>query len=242
MAHSTIRCRYHNAFEAVHRLGGWTSGLTLHPTSPLPLPSPATPTWLNCRKLPIVTERLSAHALRIHFTYSNPPPGTTIRLSTCPLLEWHAFATINNPAAPGFSVIVSDAGDWTKALIASPPRELWVRRTPTCGVLRIAPLFDSILLVATGSGIAPCLPVIMARQTRTYGSDIAAIVDALGANTRIHNTSTMGRPNMLAIVMEMYRQTGSEAVIVISNPKLTLRLVRELEVQGVPAFGPIWNS
>ncbi|KAA8573170.1 hypothetical protein EYC84_003679 [Monilinia fructicola] len=121
-------------------------------------------TWLNCRKIKVQSEQLSTHALRIYFDYVTPSPGTTIRISSRPLFEWHAFATVADPKRDGFSLIISNAGDWTKKLINEPPKEIWARRTPTCGVLRIAPMFRSILLVATGSGIAPCLPVILAHK------------------------------------------------------------------------------
>lgn len=280
MAYPTIRAKLHNAFEIVHRLAGWTSLALLWclvvldgviATSPGESTAHAVfssvnvwlvfistcsviSTWLNCRKIAVKSERLSSHALRIHFDYASPQPGTTIRLSSRPLLEWHAFATINDPKEPGFSVVVSNAGDWTKRAVNSPPRELWVRRTPTCGVLRVAPMFRSVLLVATGSGIAPCLPVILANQTQihlfwstrdpfeTYGPDIAAVIQGMGKRAHIHNTSTMGRPNTLPIITDMYRYTGSEAVFVISNPKLTIDLVLDLEALGIPAFGPIWDS
>ncbi|RFU31721.1 hypothetical protein B7463_g4575, partial [Scytalidium lignicola] len=280
MAYPTIRAKIHNSFEVVHRLAGWSClallwcQVILDALSDLPpdrSPSAAVfssvnfwlvftstcsvvSTWLNCRKIPVQSERLSSHAVRIYFSYTNPQPGTTIRLSSRPLLEWHAFATVKNPKEDGFSVVISNAGDWTKKLINTPPREIWVRRTPTCGVLRIAPMFNSILLVATGSGIAPCLPVIMAQKTQislfwstrnpleTYGPEIAAVVLSLGKNAHIHNTSTIGRPNTLPTVVDLYKRTCSEAVIVISNPKLTINLVLDLESLGVPAFGPIWDS
>ncbi|RDW81841.1 hypothetical protein BP6252_02953 [Coleophoma cylindrospora] len=280
MAHPSIRAKLHNAFEIVHRLAGWSSlallwtftvlDTDINRRSTQSLASALfgsaniwlvfistcsiVVTWLNCRKIQVQSERLSSHALRIKFDYDTPQPGTTIRLSSSPLFEWHAFATWSQPDQKGFSLIISNAGDWTNRLINNPPREIWARRTPTCGVLRIAPMFNSVLLVATGSGIAPCLPVIMANQTRislfwstrdpltTYGSEIGDIVTALGKNAYIHNTSTMGRPSTLPIVLQQYKETGSEAVIVISNPKLTLRLVQDLEHMGVPAFGPIWDS
>jgi len=211
-------------------------------------------TWTNCRRITVISERLSSHALRIYFDYASPQPGTTVRLATRPLLEWHAFATIAEREKDGFSTIVSNAGDWTRQLIQNPPKTLWVRRTPTCGVLRIAPMFKSIVLVATGSGIAPCLPVIMARQTRitlfwstrdpleTYGSKVGDVVLGMGTDAVIWNTTTQGRPNTLPTVLEMYERTEAEAVIVISNPKLTINLVLDLEGLGVPAFGPIWDS
>ncbi|ESZ91546.1 hypothetical protein SBOR_8080 [Sclerotinia borealis F-4128] len=115
-------------------------------------------------------------------------------------------------------------------------------------------MFRSILLVAIGSGIAPCLPVILAQNTRislfwstrdpltTYGDEIGGIIKALGSNAYIHNTTTMGRPATLPLVIQQYRDTDSEAVIVISKAKLTIKLVQDLEFIGIPAFGPIWDS
>ncbi|KAM3067563.1 hypothetical protein ACMFMF_009562 [Clarireedia jacksonii] len=264
MAHPSMRAKLHNAFEIVHRLAGWSClGLlwTLiildadigRGTQKLSITIAKSPNiWLL---LPAVrSEQLSSHALRVYFDYTHPQPGTTIRISTSPLFEWHAFATVAKPDEDGFSLIISNAGDWTKRLIQNPPSKIWARRTPTCGVLRIAPMFNSILLVATGSGIAPCLPVILAQRTRinlfwstrdpltTYGDEIGGIIKGLGKSAYIHNTSTMGRPNTLPLVLQQYRDTNSEAVIVISNPKLTIKLVQDLEYLGIPAFGPIWDS
>ncbi|KAH7174548.1 uncharacterized protein B0J16DRAFT_388372 [Fusarium flagelliforme] len=280
MAYPSIRAKIHNAFEAVHRFAGWSTLILLWAMTILEAKLGTPPgrslavsvfcsaniwllfiatfcvisTWLNCRKIEVESERLSTHALRMYFNYANPQPGTTIRLSSRPLMEWHAFATVNNPKENGFSVVVSNAGDWTNKLVTDPPRYIWARRTPTCGVLRIAPMFKSIVLVATGSGIAPCLPVILAKQTKvtlfwstrdpfkTYGPNIASIIEEMGDDAHIHNTSTMGRPNTLPTVLDLYKKTESEAVIVISNPKLTIDLVLDLQALGVPAFGPIWDS
>lgn len=64
----------------------------------------------------------------------------------------------------GYSLVVSRAGDWTGRQIENPPRALWVRGIPTCGVLRIVPLFRRVVLVATGSGIGPCAPCILEQR------------------------------------------------------------------------------
>jgi NAD(P)H-flavin reductase len=280
MAHPSMRAKLHNAFEIVHRLAGWsclgllwtliildadierprtqrlTHALVMSPNIWLLTLCTCSIiiTWTNLRNTVVRSEQLSSHAVRVYFDYTHPPPGTTIRISSSPLFEWHAFATVAKPGEDGFSLIISNAGDWTKKLIQNPPSRIWARRTPTCGVLRIAPMFNSILLVATGSGIAPCLPVILAQKTRinlfwstrdpltTYGDEIGGIIKNLGKNAYIHNTSTMGRPNTLPLVLQQYHDTNSEAVIVISNPKLTIKLVQDLEYLGIPAFGPIWDS
>jgi NAD(P)H-flavin reductase len=197
---------------------------------------------------------MSPHAVRLYFTYTNPTIGTAIRLSERSLIEWHTFATIAKPDEKEFSVIVSNAGDWTSRQIKTAPTKLWVRGVPACGVLRIAPLFRSIVLVATGSGIGPCLPVIYARQLparifwstphpdQNFGPEVISAVKEADPNDVIHNTKTMGRPDMVAITYRLLRESGAEAICIISNKKLTQMVVYAMESRGIPAFGAIFDS
>ena len=61
-------------------------------------------------------------------------------------------------------MVVSRAGDWTTKQIKNPQTHLWVRGIPTCGVMRIVPLFRRLVVVATGSGIGPCAPHILEKR------------------------------------------------------------------------------
>ncbi len=92
--------------------------------------------WVTLRRVNVETEVLSDHAIRLHFDYVSPVNGSFTRLSERPLLEWHSFATIaavEQAGAPsqGYSLVVSNAGDWTKRQILNPPRQLWVRGVPS---------------------------------------------------------------------------------------------------------------
>ena len=138
--------------------------------------------WVRLRKVPVRAEVLSNHAVRLYFDYGTsantsliyglilsllsvtPVPGTFTRISESPLFEWHGFATVPEPGKKGYSLVVSRAGDWTSRQIESPPTHLWVRGIPTCGVLRIVPLFRRLVFVATGSGIGPCAPCILEKR------------------------------------------------------------------------------
>lgn len=187
MAYPTIRPKFHDQFEWTHRFAGWTtlalvwahivvSTASLTPAGvPLGgelLRSPAiwlvtlttlsiAMPWIRLRKVNVVVEPLSKHAVRLYFDFCTPPPGRAVRITDNPMREWHAFATVTEPDKPGFSIVVSRAGDWTGRTIENPPTRIWTRGVPASGVLRMAPLFNKIVLVATGSGIGPCLPVIM---------------------------------------------------------------------------------
>jgi hypothetical protein len=279
MAHPTLRRKFHNHFELVHRFCGWTAlalvwvqtillADSLRGETPLGkalLQNPgfwliaiATASiiypWLWLRKVNVRPEVLSKHAIRLYFDYCTAGVGTGIRIATNPLLEWHAFAAIPKPGVKGFSIIVSNAGDWTKATIENAPTRIWKRGLPAAGVLTIAPLFKKIVLVATGSGIGPCLPVIMAKRVpcriiwstpdpvETFGQGIIDVIFECDPQAIIHNTRTAGRPDLPQLAYSVYKASSAEAVCVISNQKLTEKVVYEMESRGVPAYGPVWDS
>lgn len=286
-AYPTFRAKHHDIFERVHRFSGWTilalfwvlvvlSANVSRGTSSLSKALRRDPTmyllvistisvilpWLRLRKVSVRSEVLSSHAIRLHFEYTNTYPGTAIRISERPLIEWHAFATVAKPGTDGFSLVVSNAGDWTKRQIGRVPSKLWVRGVPACGVLRIAPLFKSIILVATGSGIGPCLPVLLAKKVpmrvfwstpnpeQTFGKDIMASVKGADPKAVIWNTRTQGKPDMVQEVWKLVAESGMrangrwevEAVCVIANKKVTQMVVRGMEVRGMAAYGAIFDS
>jgi hypothetical protein len=280
MAHPKVRAKYHNQFENSHRLLGWTSLALLWAQTvlvadsmrgKLPLghallhnPSMwmlavATASiiypWLLLRKVKVRSEPLSSRAIRLHFDYCETYPGTAVRISHSPLKEWHAFATIAKPGVRGFSLLVSKAGDWTADTIERMPTHAWKKGVPACGVLAIAPLFKKIVLVATGSGIGPCLPVIMANKVpcrvlwstphpeATYGQEIIDAVMACDPEALIINTKAQKeRPNLAALAYQLYRESGAEAVAIISNASVTEKFVYDLESRGIPAYGAIFDS
>ncbi|KAF2683283.1 acetyl-CoA synthetase-like protein [Lentithecium fluviatile CBS 122367] len=279
MSHPSIRAKHHDAWEHSHRLGGWVALLLLWiqtmfvtrdlayriSTSQAYLHSPPiwllTITsiavifpWIFLRKVPVRSEVLSSHAIRLWFDYTTPAVGTSVRLAERPLGDWHGFATITNPNGKGFSLVVSNAGDFTKRTISRAPSHIYVRGIPACGVLRIATLFKSVVLVATGSGIGPCLAVILAKKIpcrilwtapnpeQTFGKEIIDSVLDCDPKAVIHNTRTQGKPNMNLLAYQLWKESGAEAVCVISNKTFTTRIVYAMETRGIPAYGAIFDS
>jgi hypothetical protein len=166
----------------------------------------------------------------------------------------HGFATITNPNGGGFSLIVSRAGDFTGRTIDRAPSQIYVRGIPTCGVLRIATLFKSIVLVATGSGIGPCLAVILAQKVpcrilwtapnpeETFGKEIVDSVKTTDPHAVIWNTRIQGKPDMSLLAYKLWKESGAEAVCVISNKRFTTKVVYDMECRGIPAYGAIFDS
>ena len=224
--------------------------------------------WLRMRHRNVTPEVLSSHAVRLHFDDAKLQTCRGYRLSTNPLMENHGFATIpdatpseleagiaNPPRPKSYSVLVSKAGDWTSAMIANPPSKIWTRGAPTTGVLRIASLFKPIVVVATGSGIGPCLSFLQvlphypmrviwsARHPhKTYGPDIMKAVVRADREALVLDTQVTSKPDLSGLSFALAKSIGAEAVVIISNPWTTRKVVFDLESRGVPAFGAIFDS
>lgn len=215
--------------------------------------------WLFLRKVNVDAEVLSDHAVRLHFDYTVPVNGSFTRLSFRPLLEWHSFATIPAPEPvndrpKGYSLVVSNAGDWTKACIQKGPTKVWVRGVPVCGVMRITTLFNRVLVMATGSGIGPCLGHLQnppcetqlfwstPNPEKTFGQDMIDSIRSKVPDAVIHNTKTQGRPDMVKMGYNLAKSFRAEAVVIIANEKITKKVVYGLETRGIPAYGAIWDS
>ncbi|THH10322.1 hypothetical protein EW145_g1404 [Phellinidium pouzarii] len=286
-----LRLIAHDRFERTHRFLGWTAvalvwclivlltddyrkpthklGTALLKSPPFWLVVVLTLSiilpWARLRKYPVRAEVLSEHAVRLHFDYGiTPIAGSFTRISDSPLLEWHSFATMTEPSKEGsYSIIISRAGDWTSKQIEEPPSTLWVRGIPTCGVLRIVPMFRRVVLVATGSGIAPIAPHIFAQRVpirllwvspnirKTFSDKLVddvlkaspdAVVHGDYSLLRILYTREHGRPDMVKLSYRLYREFEAEAVCIISNQSLTQKVIYGLSSRGIPAFGAIWDS
>ncbi|KAK7425592.1 hypothetical protein QQZ08_007915 [Neonectria magnoliae] len=267
LAWPTMRKKYHDVFEMTHRFVGWTMlalfwaqvVLTNRDGAPEVATMSVASSWLFLRKVPVEAEVLSDHAVRLHFDYTVPVNGSFTRLSRRPLMEWHSFATIPAPEATngrpkGYSLVVSNAGDWTKSTIHQPPAHIWTRGVPTCGVMRIATLFNRVVLIATGSGIGPVLGHInnpscatqviwsTSRPEKTFGDVLCKSITSKIPDAVIHDTKKLGRPDLVKMGFNLAKSFRAEAVIIIANEKITKKVVYGLETRGVPTYGAIWDS
>ncbi|MEU1551427.1 hypothetical protein ABZ517_01695 [Streptomyces scabiei] len=262
-----FRSRFHDRFEKIHRFGGW-SALALFWThtllggqGPVALGVLAVVTfsvalpWLRLRKVDVRVERPSPHVALARFDHGVTPfAGSSTAISRSPLTEWHSFANVPSPGEPGFRLTISRAGDWTGSFIDDAPAKVWVKGITTAGVANIETLFSKVIYVATGSGIGPCLPHLLAAEVpsrlvwatrdprRTYGDELVDEILAVQPNALVWDTSQHGKPDMVRLAYTAYRDFGAEAVICISNKKLTWQVVHGLEQRGIPAYGAIWDS
>jgi len=212
--------------------------------------------WLRLRRVPVTVERPSPHAAIVSFDHGVTPAfASAVGISRSPLREWHAFATVTTPGRSGYRLLISRAGDWTGRFIDDPPSHVWVRGTPVSAPMaKVALLYERVVYVATGSGIGPVLGQILAERvparlvwsTRdpraTYGDGLVDELERAQPDAVIWDTTERGKPDLVHLACEAYRDFDAEAVFVVSNQPTTRRLVQRLEQMGIPAFGPIWDS
>ncbi|KAL2830017.1 hypothetical protein BDW59DRAFT_141625 [Aspergillus cavernicola] len=211
--------------------------------------------WILLRKVKVTPEYLSPHAVRLHFTHTTTTFGKGIQLSNHPLQDWHGFATFPDPDGKSFSSLISKAGDWTSACIKNQPTHLWKRGVLIYGFAYAMRVYKRVLIVTTGSGIGPCLSFLgdenrpklrVIWQTRapkrTYGKEVLNLVGKMDPNPVIIDTNSSGRLDMIPLIRQVAREFDAEAICVISNPRVTKKVVYELESSGIPAYGPIFDS
>lgn len=276
----TIRAKYHNQFELMHRFGGWTSlllfwvhtmlfigaqrGATPYGEALLNAPSFWLLTvvtisiilpWLRLKKVDIDIVSPSDHVALVRFNHGVTPfAGSSTTVSRSPLTEWHSFANVPSPYEEGFRLTISRAGDWTGQFIDDKPKKVWVKGIPTAGVGNIDKLFKRVVWIATGSGIGPTLPHLLAQEVpahlvwstrdarKTYGDELVDEILEVEPNALIWNTDDRGRPDLVKLAYEAVQKFDAEAVICISNQKLTRQVVYGMESRGIPAYGAIWDS
>ncbi|MBC9713556.1 hypothetical protein H9Y04_13350 [Streptomyces sp. TRM66268-LWL] len=264
-----FRARFHDRFELIHRFGGWTALLLFWAHTLLLARGPGEPgiwvlagvtfsvalPWLRLRKVDVAIERPSSHVALARFDHGVTPfAGSSTAISRSPLKEWHSFANVPSPGRPGFRLTISRAGDWTGSFIDDAPERVWVKGITTAGVANIETLFSKVVYMATGSGIGPCLPHLLAAEVparlvwatrdprKTYGDRLVDEILAVQPDAVVWDTGKDGKPDMVRLAYAAYRDFGAEAVICISNKKLTWQVVHGLERRGIPAYGAIWDS
>lgn len=281
-AHPRLRAKFHNTFEHTHRFGGWASlvvlwvntGISslvasssrrLYQSPALWLLAATTAIiilpWLRMRRVPITAELVSNREVKLTFPYANMPYTSTTRFSCTPLADWHAFATIPCADSNSAQIIISRAGDWTSSLIANPPSHLYIRTPTAKNFLAFTPLFNSVLLVATGAGIGPMLsllksPIIAQMQAQgkavrvmwcVHGADaphwafVQDTIRSVDPQPQIFD-SRIFKPDIAFEAKYMMHRCGLEAVMVVSNVQVTQNVVREVKAVGGAAYGAVFDS
>ncbi|KAF1919340.1 hypothetical protein BDU57DRAFT_512387 [Ampelomyces quisqualis] len=276
-----IRELLHNSFERSHRWGGWSALALLWINSGIHTKIDATHAlykspsiwllavttfliilpWLRIRRVAIQAHLISSREVMLTFPYKDMPPNSTSRFSLAPLKEWHAFATIPSKDGSSAAILISAAGDWTKKIIANPPSRIWIRKPAAANFLAFTPIFNSVLLVATGAGIGPMLSLLSSPAIKSMQADgkrirvMWCVYDPNAPHwafvqTAIRNVDPMpkifdskqGRPDIAFEARHLAHKHELEAVMIVSNKKVTNDVVREVKAHGGAAYGAVFDS
>ncbi len=278
-----IRRRFHNTFEYIHRYVGWTCLImliihvaflqvdTFHSFSTQALFNAPVfilifiiviifLPWICIRKVFVQYKQPSKDVTMITFPQALYPYGSTTRISLNGY-EWHAFAiALTDPYTDQHSILVAAVGDWTKSLAENYrmnklPQHLWIRRIKGLGFMYSIHAYRKVLIVCTGSGIAPALPYIkdplptththllwIAKQLeQTYGEYIWKLVQKTSPHFTLHDTAINGRPGP-QLIEDQFWKTNSQAVFIVSNENFTIEVTNALWRKAIPCFGALFDS
>lgn len=216
--------------------------------------------YLLLRKVRVVrTEALSDRAIRVYFDpRERIPPQHGAGISKSPLTEWHGFAAINdfdNTEGGSSNMIIAKAGDWTADAIENPPPYYYMKGMHMAGVGSMAKIFHRVVYMCTGSGAGPLLAALTLLDDvslriiwsapdpqRVFGDKICNTLARWDPKAIIWDTKANGRPDLIELATQVYRESDAEALFFISNRSLTRSVVGELRRRGMAAYAPVFDS
>lgn len=115
--------------------------------------------------------------------------------------------------------------------------------------------YSRVVTLATGAGIAPCLPQIQNKSSdisliwiandhrTTYGEQVWSVVTSLPEDQiMLHDTRTMGRPNAAQLITDAVKAHRAEAVFVVSNDRYTKVIIEVCWRMGLRCYGATRDS
>jgi ferredoxin-NADP reductase len=115
--------------------------------------------------------------------------------------------------------------------------------------------YSRVVTLATGAGIAPCLPQIQNKSSdiyliwiaknhqSTYGEEVWRVVGKLPKNqVFLHDTGQNGRPNAARLIANAVKVHRAEAVFVVSNDRYTGAIIGVCWRMGIRCYGATRDS
>ena len=186
--------------------------------------------------------------------------------------QYVMFPDLKNVKSKRFSIVISNARGSPGKLISEaafiPFKSIYVMGRPKHGLVCVTGLFRKALLVCTGASVTAALSVLAQKPdhgltviwsvrnpVKTFGVAICDSVRRMSDAIIIDTAAEGQRVNLGAVVFgEWNRQRAAvkigyaqrsnmyEAVIVVSDPCTTQRVVSALEHVGIPTYGASSHS
>ncbi|KAF1915924.1 hypothetical protein BDU57DRAFT_538289 [Ampelomyces quisqualis] len=270
-----IRNTYHNVFEKHHRFVGWmglamtwvfvvmgdlydikrgewhTDSHSLLSTQELCVLIP----WVTLREVAVEVEIPSPKVAVLRFE-RGMQQGLLGRISRTSIMEYHAFGIISQGRKSTHHYMICGVqGDFTKNLVANPPKTVWTRELKFAGVGHASLMFKRGIRICTGTGIGAALSTciqspnwfliwIGSDQERTFGPTITGLIKKHIEPERMilwDSKQRGGRPDTMELLKDTWTRFGAEVIFITSNMQGNDEMMQGCRKQGLHAFGTLWD-
>ncbi|KAF1970661.1 hypothetical protein BU23DRAFT_473456 [Bimuria novae-zelandiae CBS 107.79] len=211
--------------------------------------------WVTLRQVPVEVEIPSSKVAVIRFK-RGMQQGLLGRISRTSIMEYHAFGIISEGRhSPYHYMICGVQGDFTRGLVADPPKSVWTRELKFAGVGHASAMFRRGIRVCTGTGIGAALSTciqspnwfliwIGSDQERTFGPTITGLIHnniEPGRMILWDSKKRGGRPNIMELLKETWEVWQAEVIFITSNMQGNDEMMQGCRAAGLHAFGTLWD-
>ncbi|AEO60343.1 hypothetical protein MYCTH_2068307 [Thermothelomyces thermophilus ATCC 42464] len=219
------------------------------------LPNSVLIPWLTLREVPVEVEIPSPKVAVLKFQ-RGMQQGLLGRISRTSIMEYHAFGIISEGRKSGCHYMICGVqGDFTRNLVADPPKTLWTRELKFAGVGHASAMFKRGIRICTGTGIGAALSTciqspnwfliwIGSDQEKTFGPTITRLIyDNIPPERMIlwDSKKRGGRPDSVKLLKEVWHSFGAEVIFITSNRQGNDEMMQGCREAGLHAFGTLWD-
>ncbi|SPQ25707.1 5ae41152-2301-4fa9-9a42-00ca209dd214 [Thermothielavioides terrestris] len=211
--------------------------------------------WLTLREVPVEVEIPSPKVAILKFQ-RGMQQGLLGRISRTSLMEYHAFGIVSEGRHSGCHYLICGVqGDFTRELVANPPKTVWTRELKFAGVGHASAMFKRGIRICTGTGIGAALSTciqspnwfliwIGSDQEKTFGPTISALIyNNIPPDRMIlwDSKKRGGRPDTVKLLKEVWYSFGAEVIFITSNRQGNDEMMQGCLEAGLHSFGTLWD-
>ncbi|KAM0270627.1 hypothetical protein ACHAQH_009370 [Verticillium albo-atrum] len=211
--------------------------------------------WVTLREVPVEVEIPSPKVAILKFE-RGMQQGLLGRISRTSIMEYHAFGIISEGRKSGCHYMICGVqGDFTKGLVADPPKTVWTRELKFAGVGHASAMFKRGIRICTGTGIGAALSTciqspdwffiwIGSDQEKTFGPTITGLIHKHIEPDRMilwDSKKRGGRPDTVQLLRAVYTSFRAEVIFITSNKQGNDEMMQGCLATGMNAFGTLWD-
>lgn len=211
--------------------------------------------WVTLREVSVEVEIPSPKVAVLKFE-RGMQQGLLGRISRTSVMEYHAFGIISEGRkATHHYMICGVQGDFTRNLVADPPKTVWTRELKFAGVGHASAMYKRGIRICTGTGIGAALSTciqspdwfliwIGSDQERTFGPTITGLIRKHIEPERMilwDSKKRGGRPDSVQLLKDTWKSWGAEVIYITSNMQGNDEMMQGCRAAGLHAFGTLWD-